>query len=246
MKTSDTSERFNMRIDENGNIEVECNEDYEKGIINDYGITSDPSQIVYTKDLIHCVGLGLVADGNNIRKRGLMHVHHNPKFNQKSARDFIGNMILPERKVIETNSALESFLRDFQKSENGVLFSKPSAIMVYVRSLLIDRTKEKIILRDDITGKLNEREIEDINQYGNLMADYIKKWLETKNISLYASDARTNKKMHDILNMREDPKETFSKQFALKHDKIAIGMYNKSGIMLNRKDYEAAFLELNI
>ena len=134
------SERVKMIIDENGNIEIESEKDYEKKIINDYSFTCNPQQIIYTKNLKHCVGLALISEVNGIRKRGLMHVYYNKEFTRN--RD--GNIFLPKEKAKETGKILENFIRDFEKNERGKrVFKNPKAIMDYVRSKIIDTSKER-------------------------------------------------------------------------------------------------------
>lgn len=225
-----------MKIDENGNIEIESEKDYKNKRFNDYGFTSYPKQIIYTKDLVHCIGLALIKEVSGIRKRGLMHVFYNREF----TRNGNGNIIVREDKLKDIEKILENFIRDFQKDDNNKKkFTDPRAIIVYNRTLLIDRTAEKIVLRDEFTGELNEREIEDKNKYENPMADYIRNWIKNKNIDLYLSQATTNKKILSVLNMEDDPKEIYHKEFALTNDKIRIGMYNKANILLNAKNYEA-------
>jgi len=224
-----------MRIDENNNIEVECQEDYDKGIINDYCFTCKPDQLIYTKDLMHCVGLALINEVNRIRKRGLMHVHYNKEF----IRGEDGNIILPDDKIKLTNECLENFVNDFEKNEKGKkIFKNPRAIMVYVRSLPIGKIVENIVLRNEFTGEIHEVETKDINRYENPMADYIKDWLKKKKIDLYGSNATSNKILPSVLNMVDNPKEINHKEFALAHDNLRIGMYNKANTLLNLKDYK--------
>ena len=223
-----------MKIDENGNLEIESEKDYKQGKINDYGFTSNPEQLIYTKDLMHCIGLALISESKGVRKRGLIHVHYNREF----IRNGDGNISIPEKKAGETNKVLENFIRDFE-GKKGKIFKNPRAIMIYRRSMLIDRSTEKINLKDDFTEEFNEREIKDENRYENPMADHIRNWLRNRNIDLYFQEATSNEKLPSILNMNEDPKEIHHKEFALKHDKIRVGMYNRKGILLNRNDYEA-------
>ncbi len=225
-----------MRIDENDNIEIESEEDYKKGILSDYGFTCNPKQTIYTKDLVHCVGLGFIQEINGIRKRGLMHVFYNKEF----ARNENSNLVVRKDRLKETKRALEEFLAGFKENgRNKNAFTHPKAIMVYTRTFLVDRTAEKIILRDESTEEFNEREIEDKNRYENPMANYIRKWIEKNNIDLCVSEATTNKKMPSVLNMDDDPTEIHHKEFALTNDKIRIGMYNEEDILLNPKNYEA-------
>ena len=224
-----------MRIDENKNIEVECEEDAKNKKFNDYSFTFNPNQLIYTKDLRHCVGLGLIQEVNNIRKRGLMHVLYNREF----TRDKNKGIIVREDKLKETERVLEMFLKDFKKDKyDKNIFTDPKAILVYNRSFPMDTTVEKIILMDEFTELLNEREIEDINRYENPMAEYIKNWIEKKEIKSYILEATSNKKMPSILDMDDDPKEIDHKEFALTNNEIRVGMYNKAGVLLNPKDYK--------
>ena len=233
---SDNSEIFNMRIDENGNLEIECDEDFKQGIVNDYDFTFNPNQIIYTKDLRHCVGLAFIDEVSGTRKRGLMHVLYNKEF-VKSDK---GYLLVPKDRALRTKAVLDNFLKDFEKSEDKKrVFKNPRAIMVYNRTTRLDTKTEKITLRDEFTNELHQKEIEDRNRYENPMADFIKHWLEKKYIDLYAPNATSNKKLPSVLNMEEDPKEICYKQFSLGHDRIRIGMYNRQGILLNKNDYEA-------
>lgn len=225
-----------METNKDGNLEIECDEDVEKKMFNDYGFTSNPSQIIYTKDLIHCVGFGIIDEVKGVRKRGLMHVLYNQEF----VKDEKGDLIISEDVALRTETALNNFLKDFEKSEDKKpVFKNPRAIMVYNRTTLLDIKKKKILLTDEFTGESNEREIEDRNRYENPMADFIKGWLKKRHIDLYASNATSNKRLPTILNMEEDPKEVFYKIFSLGHDKIRIGMYNRQGKLLNKDNYAA-------
>lgn len=225
-----------MKIDPDGNIEIESEEDSAQKRVNDYGFTSDPDQIIYTRGLVHCVGLGLIKQVGDIRKRGLMHVFYNKEF----TRNPDGSVVVRQDRLEKTEKCLEDFAKDFEKDEHcRVVFTDPKAILVYNRTLVVGQTTEKIYLRDDITGELNQREVEDLGRYENPMARYIEAWLKKMNINLYLSNARTNKQFPSVLNMEYDPKETHHKDFALTHSKVKIGMYNKAGSLLNKNDYAA-------
>lgn len=225
-----------MKINESGNIEIESEEDYKKGVTNDYGFTCNPQQDLYTKSLKHCVGLALIDEVKGVRKRGLIYIHYNKEFS-RNGKD---NIILPKEKAKKTDKILRNFVRDFKKNEEGKrVFKNPKAIMVYVRSVPIGISVEKMVLRSELSGSIKKKEIKDTDRYENPMADYIKNWLEMRNIELYASNATSNKKFPSILNMEDDPKEIYHKEFSLGHDRIRIGMYNEKGILLNKKDYEA-------
>jgi len=225
-----------METDENGNLEIECDEDYKQGRVNDYGFTCNPSQMIYTKDLRHCVGLALIREVSGTRKRGLMHVLYNQEFVKSDQ----GDLLVPETIALRTEAVLDNFLKDFEKNENEKrVFKNPRAIMVYNRTTLLDIKTERIVLRDEFTEELNERAIEDRNRYENPMADFIKHWLEKKRIDLYGPNATSNQKLPTVLNMGEDPRGVCYKEFSLGHDRIRMGMYNRQGILLNKNDYEA-------
>ncbi len=224
-----------MKLDEDKNIEVESEGDYKKGKINDCAFTYNPEQNLYTKDLMHCVGLALIDEVKGIRKRGLIHIYYNKEF----VRNGDNNIILPDEKVKETYNLLKNFVGDFRLNEEGKkIFKNPKALMVYVRSVPIGTSVEKIVLRNEFTDIAEEKKIKDTDRYENPMADYIGNWLKKKKIELYASQATSNKKLPSVLNMEDDPKEIHHKEFCLGHDRIRIGMYNKDGVLLNKNDYE--------
>ena len=193
-----------MRIDEQGNIEVETESDSKRKIYNDYSFTCNPHQIIYTQDLVDCVGLGLLDEHKRIRKRGLMHIYYKKQiFANKNDKINLLNKLRDERE-----QKLEEFLSNFEKDDYGKkVYQNPRAILVYIRGVNFVRG----------------------NGFENPMANLIRKWLEDKNISLYCSEASGNKTLPSILNLDDDPKEIYSKQFALWHDKIKVGMYNKRG-----------------
>lgn len=202
-----------MRIDEQGNIEIESELDYDEGLTNDYGFTSNPKQVIFTKDLMHCVGLGFIDEINDIRKRGLIHVLYNKEFTRNEDR----KIILPKDIARAKEQRLDEFLIKFKENnESKKVFNNPKAIMVYIRNVYSEKIKG----------------------YENPMANYIISWLEKKNINLYGSEASGYKKLPSILDLDDDPKEIHHKEFAIWHDRIAIGLYNKLGTLLNPKNYE--------
>jgi len=202
-----------MKQDEFGNIEVESKEDFKNGIVNDYSFAYDPKQIIYTRDLKNCVGLGLIKKVKGIRKRGLIHVLYNKEF----TKDDYGNISIPQHIALRTTDVLNNFINDFKNNKKSVMtFKNPKAIMVYLRPVYSKKTEG----------------------YENPMADYIKGYLKKLKIDLYSTEATTNNELPSVLNMDADPKEVYHKDFALKHDSIAIVMYNNCGAWINKKGYE--------
>jgi len=204
---------INMRIDEQGHIEVESEGDYNKGVIDDCAFTSDPKQIIYTKDLVTCVGLALVEKlSNENLKRGLMHIYYSGKAGYKKTKKSVYNpkginLVLKRKEKTRVIRSLEKFLHNFEK--------EPRAFLVYVR----------------YKG--------DVNGFENPMARYIYNWLLDKGVGIYFSEASGNKnKEKSYLYM--DPDIVHHKNFSIHHNKIAImhmgtpiGQY-KNGIWLNK------------
>lgn len=193
-----------MKTDSSGHIEIEE--------FNDYGFTSNPKQNIYTKNLMHGIGLGLICKVNGTRKRGLMHVCSEDELSKNSDK-----MGLNYNLGQETYKVLDNFIKDFIGNEKDLNVRKNiKAMIVYNRHLF---SKE-------------------IEGYENPTANCIKEWLKDNDIDLYVSESTTNKKLPEILNGKEDPKEVHHKDFALKNNKIAIVMYNRKGTWLNRDNYE--------
>ena len=122
MKTSDLSEFINM-----GKKIIEISP-------GEYSFSKNPNEVLYTTGLVSCVGLALIEDINNERKRGLAHVYWG---GNKEVNDPKQRLMLPKSEIERVDGFLKEFIGNFKGKnfEEIKEFGEFYSVMVFNRPL---------------------------------------------------------------------------------------------------------------
>lgn len=193
----------------------------------DYKETTDPSEYLTTIDLTSCVGVALVRDFKDFRKRGLTHISYDPT----DCYDETGICRLSERARERANKILEKVVSQFMELETfPEKLDRPEEIQAYI---ITNRKEEERVKGRDKTIK--SRGYDNIGK-SNPMFDFVLKWFYEKGINLALSDSVSKwKREADKSDRKLYPIHT--KIISLHQNNINILYARNTGGLLNSKTY---------